>query len=199
MSALFKLTYGLYLLTAKENGFDNGCIINTVMQVAENPDRICIAVSKQNKTHDMIINTGEFCVSTITTDADFSLFERFGMQSGNNINKFDGFKSVCKTSSDMLRLTEFSNAYIVAKVTGSTDLDTHTVFFAEVTEMETLNDTPPCTYSYYHAEIKPKPKVSKDGKKWVCNICGYVYDGEDLPDDFICPLCKHGKEDFTLI
>ena len=198
MSALFKLTYGLYLLTANENNFDNGCIINTVMQVAENPDRLVIAINKQNKTHDMIKNTGEFCVSTITTEADFSLFQRFGMQSGNVANKFDGFSSTAKTKNGILRLTEFSNAYITAKVTDGVDLGTHTLFIAEVDEAEVLNDNAPCTYEYYQKAIKPKPQKS-GGKKWVCNICGYTYDGEELPDDFVCPWCKHGKEDFSLI
>lgn len=198
MSALFKITYGLYLLTAKENGFNNGCIINTVMQVAENPDRLVIAVNKQNKTHDMIKTTGEFCVSTITTEADFSLFQRFGMQSGTTANKFDGFSHVSETKCGILRLSKFSNAYMTAKVIETVDLGTHTLFVAKVSEMEVLNDNAPCTYEYYHKEIKPKPKES-GGKKWVCNICGYTYEGEELPDDFICPLCKHGKEDFSLI
>ena len=198
MSALFKLTYGLYLLTAKENGFNNGCIINTVMQVAENPDRLVIAINKQNKTHSMVKNTNKFCISTITTEADFSLFERFGMQSGNSVDKFKDFGTVTATKSGILRLTKFSNAFITATVYDSVDFGTHTLFLATVDEMEVLNDNPPCTYDYYHAEVKPKPKTD-GGKKWVCNICGYVYNGENLPDDYICPLCKHGKEDFTLI
>lgn len=196
--ALFKLTYGLFLLTAKEGDKDNGCIINTVMQVAENPIRIAISIIKNNKTCDMISNTGIFNVSSITTKADFELFKRFGMQSGRDVDKFEGFQQVARSKNDVYYLTEASNMYMSAKVVESFDLGSHTMFIAELTEGEVLSEEPSCTYSYYQSDIKPKP-VATQKRSWTCTVCGYVYEGDEVPDDFICPLCNHGKEDFALV
>lgn len=194
--ALYKLTYGLYLLTANENGIDNGCIINTAIQVANNPTRISIAVLKTNKTHDMIKNTGQFNISCITTGAYFELFQHFGMQSGRDVDKFAGWVYIDRSVNGLYYLTKAANMYMSAKVTESLDLGTHTLFVAEVTEAETLSDEESCTYGYYQSDIKPKP-VESSNTTWTCSVCGYVYEGEEMPDDYECPLCHHGKEDFV--
>ena len=195
--ALYKLTYGLFLLTTQENGRDNGCIINTAMQIASNPTRISIAVIQSNKTHDMILNTGIFNVSSITTEADFELFRRFGMQSGRDVDKFEGFDSVVRSDNGLFYLTHSSNMYLSAKVTEHFDLGSHTLFVGELTGGKVLSDAPSCTYGYYQSDIKPGPAASQK-RSWTCSICGYVYEGEEIPEDFSCPLCHHGKEDFVL-
>ena len=195
--ALFRLSYGLFVLSAKEKERDNACIINTVMQVTNSPKRIAIAVNKANLTHDMIAGTGEFTVSVLSQDAPFALFERFGFQSGHSTDKFVGFESVQRAENGLLRLSRFANAFISARVVFSEDCGTHTVFTAEVTEAKVLSALPSVTYDFYFANIKPKPQPAEGKKKgFVCKICGYVYEGETLPPDFICPLCKHGAEDF---
>ena len=194
--AFYKLTYGLFLLTAKENGVDNGCIINTAIQVANNPTRISIAVLKSNKTHDMIKNTGMFNISSITTGAYFELFQHFGMQSGRDVDKFAGWVYIDRSANGLYYLTKAANMYMSAKVTDSVDLGTHTLFVAEVTDAEVLSDEESCTYGYYQSDIKPKP-VAKSQPTWTCSVCGYVYEGDDMPEDFECPLCHHGKEDFV--
>lgn len=196
--ALFKLTYGLFLLTAQENGTDNGCIINTAMQIANDPTRISIAVIKKNKTHDMILNTGIFNISSITTKADFELFKRFGMQSGRDVNKFEGFETIARSENGLFYLTGAANMYMSAKVTEHFDLGSHTLFVAELTDAKVLSEEPSCTYGYYQSDIKPQPTVTTEKKTWTCSVCGYVYEGDEVPDDFICPLCHHGKEDFVL-
>ena len=194
--ALFKLTYGLFLLSAQENGQDNGCIINTVTQVANDPVRIAISVSQSNYTHDMILRTGRFTVSSITTEADFSLFQHFGMQSGRDVDKFADFPHKARGKNGLYHLTRCANMTMSATVVQSIDLGSHTLFLAEVTDAQVLSDAPSCSYEYYHANIKPKPETSKK-KGWVCTVCGYIYEGDPLPEDFICPLCKHGAEDFV--
>ena len=197
--ALYKFTYGLFLLTAKENGFDNGCIINTAIQIANNPTRISVAVIQKNKTHDMIMNTGVFNISAITTGADFELFKRFGMQSGRDVNKFESFTNAARSENGLYYLTDMANMYMSAKVTEHFDLGSHTLFVAELTDAKVLSDIPSCTYGYYQSDIKPRPVAANTEKKtWTCSVCGYVYEGEEVPDDFICPLCHHGKEDFVL-
>ncbi len=196
--AMFNITYGLYLLSARENGFDNGCIINTAVQVANDPVRIAISVIKQNKTCEMIGNTGIFNLSAITTEADFALFQRFGMQSGRTVDKFSGFADVARSGNGLLYLARMANAFISARVVQQIDLGTHVMFIAEVTDGEVLSSGWGCTYAYYQADIKPKPAPVKK-RSWVCSICGYIYEGDELPDDFLCPLCSHGKEDFQLV
>ena len=193
--ALFNVTYGLYLLTTRELGCDNGCIINSVMQVANEPERIAVSVQKNNKTHDMIKVSGMLCVSTITESADFSLFQRFGMQSGRNTDKFSGFSGAERTQSTLYRLNRNTNAYFVATVDSEIDLGTHTLFIATVCEAETVGNEAPCTYSYYQSNIKPKPQKSQK-KQWACTVCGYVYEGDELPEDYVCPLCKHPRDVF---
>ncbi len=195
-TAMFKLSYGLFVLSACEDGKDNGCIINTVTQVTNSPNRISIAVNRANHTHDMIARTGVFNVSVLSTDAPFELFRHFGFQSGRTADKFAGWAASRRSENGVLYLTACTNAYISARVVDTWELETHTVFLAEVTEMAALADTPSMTYAYYHAEVKPKPQPAKK-KGYVCNICGYVYEGESLPADYVCPLCKHGPEDFS--
>ena len=194
-NAMFKLSYGLFVLTAKGT-HDNGCIINTVTQITDTPKRISIAVNKANHTHDLIMNNGVFNVSVLTTDATFALFQRFGFQSGREVDKFDGFTDVARSENGLYYVTQASNAFISGKVIQTLDYGTHTVFIADVTEAKVLSNAPSLTYAYYFEHVKPKPAALSEQKGWVCKICGYVYEGDELPADFICPLCKHGAEDF---
>lgn len=197
-TAFFKLTYGLFLLTAKEHEKDNGCIINTAIQVANNPTRISIAVQKGNLTHDMIKNTGIFNISSLSTQASFSLFQRFGMQSGRDTDKFANFMDIARSDNGIIYLTTGCNMYMSATVTDCIDLGSHSLFIAEVTDAVVLSEDESCTYSYYQSHIKPQPAVQTQKHTWVCSVCGYVYEGNEIPDDFECPLCHHPKEDFIL-
>lgn len=196
-NALFKLSYGLFVLTAKDGGKDNGCIINTVTQLTDTPKRITIAVNKANYTHDMIQKTGVFNVSVLSEDVPFKIFQQFGFQSGRDADKFAGMATQTRSANGLRYLDEYTNAFISAKVISAEDYGTHTLFVADITEAKVLSAEPSVTYAYYFEHIKPKPQPTTEAKKgWVCKICGYVYEGEDLPADFICPLCKHGAEDF---
>ncbi|MBQ9989989.1 MAG: flavin reductase [Lachnospiraceae bacterium] len=201
--ALFQLTYGLYVLTAAKDGKQNGCIINTAGQVTNTPNRIQIAVNKANYTHDMILETGEFTVSMLSQEASFDLFKRFGFQSGKDVDKFEGFSGFAKGANGINYITEGCNGYISGKVEQTLYLDTHTLFIASITDMDVLNNVPSTTYSYYQDNIKPKPQAPQgegSGKTtWVCKVCGYIYDGEELPADYICPLCKHPASDFEKV
>lgn len=198
-NAMFKLSYGLFLLTAKEGEKDNGCIINTVTQVTDSPKRISIAVNKANLTHDMILNTGVFNVSVLTTDTSFDLFKYYGFQSGRDVDKFPG-DSIPRSQNGLTYLEGCSNAFISAKVIQTYDYGTHTLFVADVTEARVISNEPSVTYAYYFDHIKPKPALpAKEQKGYICKICGYVYEGEMLPEDYICPLCKHGPADFEKI
>ena len=201
--AMYKLSYGLFVLTAKDGDKDNGCIINTAIQAASEPNQISICVNKANYTHDMILKTIAFNVSVISESADFSLFKRFGFASGRDTDKFDGFSDY-KTGSNSIRyITAGTNAYISVKVDKTMDLGSHTMFVGTITDMEVLSDTASATYAYYFENIKPKPEAvgtTKDGQTiWRCKICGYEYVGEELPDDFICPICKHPASDFERV
>jgi len=194
--ALYNLTYGVYLLSAKEGGRDNACIINTAVQVANNPTRISIAAIKGNLTHDMILKTGEFNLSAITSDTPYSLFQHFGMQSGRNVDKFAGFADAAKSENGLYYLTKWANSYMSLRVLESRDLGSHTLFIAELTDAQVLSSEPCCTYGYYQSTIKksaPKPAAKKG---WRCKICGHVYEGEELPSDYVCPICRHFAEDF---
>ena len=191
--AFYKLTYGLFLLTAREEGRDNGCIINTAIQAANDPPRLAFSVQKENLTHDMIVRTGVFAISSISTSATFDLFRRFGMQSGREVDKFEGFDDVERGANDLLYLTRGANMTMNGRVVDQMDLGSHTLFIGEVGDAVVLSDEPSCTYAYYQSDIKPK---KQEKKGWVCTVCGYVYEGDPLPADFICPWCKHGAEDF---
>ena len=196
--AMFLLSYGLFVVTAKEGEKDNGCITNTVMQVTTTPNRISLTVNKDNYTHGMVERTKMFNVSILSEKADFDLFKHFGFQSGRDVDKFANFKDVKRSENGLYYVTKGTNAWICAKVVDMIDLGTHTMFVADVTDAETLDSTPSATYTYYHAHIKPS--VAQETKKgWRCKICGYIYEGEDLPEDFICPICKHGAADFERI
>lgn len=194
-AAFFKLSYGLFVLTAKDGEKDNGCIINTVLQVTDTPKRITIAVNKANYTHDIIRKTGEFNVSILTTDAPFKLFKQFGFQSGKDVDKFAG-EPEARTANGLRYIPAYSNAVLSGKVIDAYDYGTHTLFVADVTEAVTLSAVPSVTYQYYFDHIKPQPQPTTDKTGFVCKICGYIYEGDELPEDFICPLCKHGAEDF---
>ncbi len=198
-NALFKLSYGLFVLTAKDGKKDNGCIINTVTQITNTPNRISIAVNKQNLTHDMILKTGMFNVSVLTTEASFDIFKYYGFQSGRDVDKFAG-EGIPRSQNGLTYLMGCTNAYISGKVIETYDYGTHTLFVADVTEAKVLSNVPSVTYAFYFDHIKPKPPVAAAKQKgWICKICGYVYEGEDIPADFICPLCKHGVADFEKI
>lgn len=197
-AAMFKLTYGLFVLSAKEGEKDNGCIVNTVQQVTDTPNRIAVTVNKSNYTHDMILKTGRFNVSILSEDASFEIFQHFGFQSGRDVDKFADWNDYERAENQITYITKGTNGYLCGKVIDTMDLGTHTFFLAEVEDGDILNDTESVTYSYYHKNIKPQPKETKK-TGWRCKICGYVYEGEELPPDFICPLCKHGASDFEKI
>lgn len=196
--AMYKLTYGLFVLTAKENEKDNGCIVNTVTQVTTEPNRITVAVNKSNLTHDMIAATGVFNVSVLTEKAKFDTFKHWGFQSGRDTDKTADVP--CKRAENgVLYVTEETNAYISAKVVSATDLGTHTLFLADVTDCEILGDDASATYEYYQRNIKTAPAPAEKKKGFVCTICGYIYEGDTLPEDFVCPWCKHPASDFKPI
>lgn len=195
--AMYKFSYGLFVLTVRENGFDNGCIINTAIQVTSSPNQIAVTVNKANRTHDMIQKAGVFNISMLSEAAPFSVFQQFGFQSGKNADKFKDFEQKERSENGVYYITEYANAYVSARVVKEIDLGTHTMFLAEATDAKVLSELPSVTYTYYQEHIKPKPEEKKTEKTaWVCKICGYVYEGEELPADFICPICKHGAEDF---
>ncbi len=198
--AMYKLSYGLFVLTAKSNGKDNGCIINTAIQAASEPNQVSICVNKANFTHDCIMQSREFTVSIISEKADFSLFKRFGFASGRDTDKFAGFESSAKRGANgILYVTEGTNAYISVKVEKTEDLGSHTRSVGTITDMDVLSDDLSATYAYYFENIKPKPeavgKTPEGQTVWRCRICGYEYVGEELPEDFICPICKHPASD----
>ena len=197
---MFKLSYGMFVLTAKNGNKDNGCIINTVTQISESPFRISIAVNKANYTRDLIMETGVFNVSILDESAPFGVFELFGFQSGRNADKFAGPGGISRTTNGVAYVPEHVNGVISAKVAETVDNGSHTLFIADVTVAFILSGEPSATYQYYFDHIKPKPKPAENAKAgYVCKICGYFYEGETLPDDFICPLCKHGAGDFERV
>ncbi len=199
-NAITKISYGLYVLTARDGNKDNGCIINTVMQVSVNPDRLAVCVSKSNLTNDMIEKTGNLNLSILNTEADFELFKHFGFKSGRETEKFKDYKYCERSNNGIYYLTKSVNAFISAEIEKSIDVGSHIMYIGRIKEMKVINDLPPVTYEYYHANIKPKPEGNNKGKTvWRCKICGYEYVGETLPEDFICPLCKHPASDFEKI
>lgn len=196
LSAMYQLTYGLFVLSAKEGDKENGCIINTAMQITTTPNRILIAVNKQNYTHDMILRTGVFNVSILDQSAPFHLFERFGFQSGRDADKLIGL-ATAHSENGIFYPTQNVSAVISGKIAQTVDVGTHTLFIADVTDCFPVSSGTPLTYAYYHANVKPKPQPkTTEQKAWRCKICGYIYEGDPLPADFICPLCKHGAIDF---
>ena len=196
-AAMNKLSYGLFVLTSREGDKDNGCIINTAQMLTDSPKRVTIAVNRQNLSRDMIARTGLFNLSVLTEEVPFKVFERFGFVSGRDADKFAGCDCDVRTANGLRYVPKYTNAVISCRVVESHDYDTHTLFVAEVVEARTLSDQPSITYAYYFAHTKPKPQPTDTPKKgFVCKICGYVYEGDALPEDYVCPLCKHGPEDF---
>ena len=187
------ISYGLFILTARDGDKLNGCVTNTLQQVTTSPNRISITVNKENYTHDMVLKAGEFNVSILSEDAKFDTFKHFGFQTGRDIDKFEDFPMVL-AKNDIPYITDGTNGYISAKVIHSIDLGSQTLFLADVTDGEVLSSVPSATYDYYHKNIKESPDAKSKG--WVCKICSYVHPHEDLPADFICPLCKHPASDF---
>ena len=192
--ALFKIGYGLYVLTANDEK-DNGCIINTVMQVTSNPLQIAIAVNKRNYTTAMIQKTRKFNISVLSKKADFNIYKHFGYQSGKDVNKFENFSDAKRSPNGVLYITSGTNAYMSAYVQQEIDLGTHFLFIGQLVASENLSDDKSATYEYYQNNVKPKPETNNK-KGWRCKICGYIYEGEELPADYICPICKHGAVDF---
>jgi flavorubredoxin/flavin reductase (DIM6/NTAB) family NADH-FMN oxidoreductase RutF len=195
--AFFKLTYGLFLLTTRDGDKDNGCVINTAVQLTDSPKRITISVIRANYSDELIRKTGVFNVSVLTTDTPFSVFQRFGFQSGRTVDKFAGTEAPSRGANGLIYTPRYGNAFISCRVLDSKDWGTHTLYTAEVTEAALLSNAPSLSYQYYADHIKPKPPATAAKKKgWVCKICGYIHEGEELPPDFVCPLCKHGVDAF---
>lgn len=201
--AMYKIGYGLYVLTGKVGDFDNGCIINTAVQVTSSPNRIAVTVNKDNKTHDVIYKSGIFNISVISAEADFELFRHFGFQSGRDVDKFEFFREKARAENGLYFIKKGTNAYISGKVVQKIDLGTHTMFIADVTDGAVLSEAESVTYNFYQNNIKPQPHTLPQGeaakKGFRCRVCGYVYEGEELPPDFVCPVCRHGADDFEEI
>ena len=197
MTALFRIGYGLYVVTSNDGKKDNGLIVNTVTQLTDTPNRIAVNINKANYSHHVIKQTGVLNVNCLSVDAPFSVFQQFGFQTGRSVDKFAGQK-VYRSDNGLVCLDKDINAFMSLKVEQYVDLGTHGMFICSVTEARVMNDLDTMTYTYYQKNVKPKPET--DGKKgFVCKVCGYIYEGDELPDDFICPLCKHGAADFEPI
>ena len=201
--AMYNLSYGLFVLTARSGEKDNGCIINTAGQVTSTPNRITVTVNKENYTNDMICESGKFNISVLSERADFALFRHFGFQSGRTVDKFADYSACKRSENGLYYITQGTNAYLSATVEQTIDLGSHTMFIASVEDMDVLSQDPSATYAYYQSSIKPKPeqdqKVSGGKVVWRCTICGFVYEGEELPPDYVCPLCKHPASDFERV
>lgn len=202
--AIFNISYGLFVLVARQGDKDNACIINVAQQVTSDPLQIMICVNKQNLTHDMILRTLKFNLCPLSEEATMKPFQHFGFQSGKTVNKFAECKQELRTDNGLLYLPKYINSVISCVVTKSIDLGTHTMFIAMPLEAKVLSDSPSITYAYYQQHIKPKPTNPQtiepsNKKRWVCDVCGYVYEGDELPADFICPWCKHPASEFKLV
>lgn len=194
MKALFHIGYGLYVVTSNDGKKDNGLVVNTVIQVTSKPERVAVTINKENYSHDVIKQTGIMNVNCLTVDAPFKVFEAFGFVSGRNTDKFASCDPD-RSENGLVVLPRYINAYMSLKVEQYVDLDTHGMFICAVTEADVISDAETMTYSYYHKNVKPKSQPEKK-KGYICKICGYVYEGEELPEDFVCPICKHGASDF---
>ena len=202
--AIFNISYGLFVLVAQQGGKDNACIINVAQQVTSDPLQLMISVNKANLTHDMVLRTLKFNLCPLSEEATMKPFQHFGFQSGKTVDKFAECETELRTDNGLRYLPKYINSVISCVVTKSIDLGTHTMFIARVMEARVLSDSPSITYAYYQQHIKPKPSNPQtlepsNKKKWVCDVCGYVYEGDELPADFICPWCKHPASDFKLV
>ncbi len=197
MTALFRIGYGLYVVTSNDGKKDNGLIVNTVTQLTDSPYRVAVNINKANYSHHVIQQTGILNVNCLSVDAPFSVFQQFGFQSGRSVDKFAGQK-VNRSDNGLVFLDKYINAFMSLKVEQYVDLGTHGMFICSVTEARVVSDKDTMTYTFYQKYVKPKPQT--EGKKgFVCKVCGYIYEGDELPEDFICPLCKHGAVDFEPI
>lgn len=197
LKALFNIGYGLYVVTSNDGKKDNGLIVNTVSQVANGPDKIAVTINKENYSHHVIKQTGKMNVNCLSVDAPFSVFEKFGFQSGRNVDKFADCQPL-RSDNGLVFLPRYINAFMSLEVEQYVDLDSHGMFICSISESRVISDKETMSYSYYHSDVKPKPKT--EGKKgYVCKVCGYIYEGETLSEDFVCPLCKHGYADFEAI
>lgn len=202
--AIFNISYGLFVLVARQGEKDNACIINVAQQVTSDPLQLAICVNKQNLTHDMVLRTLKFNLCPLSEEATMKPFQHFGFQSGKTVDKFADCEVELRTDNGLRYLPKYINSVISCVVTKSIDLGTHTMFIAMPMEAKVLSDSPSITYAYYQQHIKPKPSNPQtlepsNKKKWVCEVCGYVYEGDELPDDFVCPWCKHPASDFKLL
>lgn len=196
-TALFKIGYGLYVVTSNDGTKHNGLIVNTVSQVTDSPNRVAVCINKANYSHHVIKQTGIMNVNCLSTEAPFKVFQNFGFQSGRTVDKFADWEPL-RSDNGLVFLPRYINAFMSLKVEQYVDLDTHGMFICTVTEARVLSNVETMTYNYYQSNVKPKPET--EGKKgFVCEVCGYIYEGDELPDDFICPLCKHGAADFVPI
>ena len=198
LNAVNKIGYGLYILTTNADGVDNGCIINSVCQVALNPDRIIVSVNASGYTCELIKKSQKFNLSILSEETPFFVFEHFGFVSGREKDKFEKNDNLFRSKNGIYVVPKYANSYLSAEVTDIIDMGTHILFVATVTEQQILDDTASITYDYYHKNTKPKPQDTKK-TGYRCEICGYIYEGDDIPGDFICPICKHGVSDFTKI
>ena len=197
MKALFNIGYGLYVVTTNDGQKDNGLIVNTVVQLTDNPYRVMVSINKANYSCDVILKTHKMNVNCLSVDAPFKVFEQFGFQSGRNIDKFKG-EEVLRSDNGLAFLPHYINSYFSLNVVQQADLGTHMMFICSVGEAVKVNNNETMTYTYYQKNVKPKPETG--GKKgFVCKVCGYIYEGDELPEDYICPLCKHGAADFEPI
>ena len=197
LTALFNIGYGLYVVTSSDGKKDNGLIVNTVSQVTNTPNRIAVTINKANYSHHVIKQTGIMNLNCLSTDAPFSVFQTYGFQSGRTADKFAGITPL-RSDNGLTFLPKYINSFMSLKVEQYIDLDTHGMFICSVTEARVITNVETMTYTYYQKNVKPKPQT--EGKKgFVCKVCGYIYEGDELPDDFICPLCKHGAADFEPI
>lgn len=197
LSALFNIGYGLYVVTCNDGKKDNGLIVNAVTQLTNSPNRIAVTINKTNYSHHIISQTKKMNVNCLSVEAPFKVFEQFGFVSGRNINKFKG-SDVSRSDNGLVFLDSYINSFMSLEVESYVDLDTHGMFICHITEARVINDKETMTYTYYQNNVKPKPQT-EDKKGFVCKICGYVYEGETLPEDFVCPLCKHPASDFEPI
>ena len=195
--ALFNIGYGLYVITVNDGKRDNGLIVNTVMQVTSSPERIAVAVNKSNYSHDVIKNSGKMNVNCLSTDAPFSVFEAFGFRSGRDTDKFEGCAPL-RSENGLAVLPKYINAFISLSVKEYVDLGTHGMFICEIDESEVKSKLESMTYTYYHKYVKPAPAPAKK-KGYICTICGFIHDEDEIPDDFVCPICNHGREVFEEI
>ena len=197
LTALFRIGYGLYVVTSNDGTKDNGLIVNTVTQLTDNPNRVAVNINKANYSHHVIKKTGMMNVNCLSVAAPFEVFKNFGFQSGRTVDKFANWETM-RSDNGLVFLPKYINAFLSLKVEQYVDLDTHGMFICTVTEARVMNDLDTMTYTYYQNNVKPKPQT--EGKKgFVCKVCGFIYEGDELPDDYICPLCKHGVADFEPI